>query len=425
MSSERELSQFIQKLMCFVYPTSVISAEYDVKTLLKPVAHEYVVVDDNLYKLHIGQYFRYDVRTQLPYFNRTVQKLLGVICRELSSMWQRGTIGYLSLIPFDPEMVHRGSDDRCIDSLVGTCGTLSRFHLMDDNISTVVLRQYREVTQFFKKKWALTDLSPVVDDVISLWLSYPYWYRCQELLAVVKVLFRLNVIGTYVPDFIEEVDVAMPADTLRSSLHLVRSWLRNSYAGHTRQTVTGLLRNCETTVMQVSCLSNDARSRPWDRLLKSGLGEALSLNNAVLTNELVTSPTVPIDDYRSCVLAQLNLVEVMSPPRARRRSSPIVASVSTFKKSARLQDDVAFSASSSTAVQSGRSSRKSGPKCAKVVGASSSSLGTAVSRQSSGRRRGGSPEERKVYRQLMLLVPIAILRVKWSRAERSDRAVSK
>ena len=175
----------------------------------------------------------------------------------------------------------------------------------------------------------------------------------------------------------------------------MRNWLRNSYAGHTRQTVTGLLRVCETSDMQVSRLSNDARSRPWDQLLKAGLGEALSLGNAVLTNELVTLPTVPIDDYRSSVLVQLNLVEVMSPPRAGRRSSPIVASVSTFKKSARLQGDVAIAASSSTPVQSGRRGRKSGPKCAKVVSASSSSRGTAVPRQSSGRRTGGIPRGKK------------------------------
>ena len=193
MVSECELSQFNRKLMSFVYPASVIPAEYEVEALMKPVTHEYVVVDDNLYKLYFGQYFRYDVRTQLPYFYRSVQKVLGAICRELSSTWQQGTNGYLSLTPFDPELVHRGSDDRCIDSLVGTCGTLLRFHLMDDSISTAVLRQYREVTQFFQKKWALTDLSPVVDDVVSLSLFYPYWSRCQELLTVVKVLFGLNV----------------------------------------------------------------------------------------------------------------------------------------------------------------------------------------------------------------------------------------
>ena len=222
VSSERELSQFIRKLMRFVCPSSVIPAEYEVKFLLKPVDHEYVFMDENLYKLHSGQYFRYDVRTQLPFFYRSVQKLLGVVCRKLSSTWQRGTIGHLSLIPFDLELVHLGFDDRCINALVGACTTHSRFHLMDDSTSTVLLRQYREVAQLFQKKCSLTDLPPAVDDVISLWLSYPFWSRCQELLAVFKVLFGLSVVGSYVPDFVDEVDVAMPKDTLRSILHLVR-----------------------------------------------------------------------------------------------------------------------------------------------------------------------------------------------------------
>ena len=85
MMSECELSQFNRKLMSFVYPASVFSAEYEVEALMKPVTHEYVVLEDNLYKLHFGQYFRYDVRTQLPCFYRSVQKVLGAICSELSS----------------------------------------------------------------------------------------------------------------------------------------------------------------------------------------------------------------------------------------------------------------------------------------------------------------------------------------------------
>ena len=122
-------------------------------------------------------------------------------------------------------MIHRGSDDRCIDALVGTCATLSRYQLLDDDDVTAVLRQYREVTQFFKKKWTLTENAPVVDDMVTMWFSYPYWSRCQELLTVVNILFGLNAVGTYELDFVDDVDVAMPVDTLRSSLHFVRSWL--------------------------------------------------------------------------------------------------------------------------------------------------------------------------------------------------------
>ena len=84
MLAERELSQFVRKLMCFVYPPSVIPAEFEVRALLTPVDSEYATVDEGLYKLHFGQYFRYDVRTQLPFFYRSVQKLLGVVCREVT-----------------------------------------------------------------------------------------------------------------------------------------------------------------------------------------------------------------------------------------------------------------------------------------------------------------------------------------------------
>ena len=56
--------------MHLVYLLSVIPAEYEVDFLLKPVEHDFSTVDENLYQLHFGQYFRYDIRTQLPFFYR-------------------------------------------------------------------------------------------------------------------------------------------------------------------------------------------------------------------------------------------------------------------------------------------------------------------------------------------------------------------
>ena len=133
------------------------------------------------------------------------------------------------------------------------------------------------------------------------------------------------VTGVYEPDFVDDMDVSMPADTLRSSLHFVRSWLTKSFAGRILWTLTGLLRVCETSDTQVSRLMNETRSKSWNQLLKSGLGEALSLGDAILTSDLVAPPTIRVDDYRSHVLAQLDLVEVMSPPCPGIRSSPVVA----------------------------------------------------------------------------------------------------
>ena len=76
MVAERELSQFVRRLMLLVYPESAIPAEYEVDSLLKPVDRDFSTIDESLYQLHFGQYFRYDVRTQLPFFYRSVQKLL-------------------------------------------------------------------------------------------------------------------------------------------------------------------------------------------------------------------------------------------------------------------------------------------------------------------------------------------------------------
>ena len=56
--------------------------------------------------------------------------------------------------------------------------------------------------------------------------------RTVELLTVINVLFGLSVVATYELDFVDEVDISMPVDTLRSNLHFVQSWLCKSYAGH-------------------------------------------------------------------------------------------------------------------------------------------------------------------------------------------------
>ena len=283
------------------------------------------------------------------------------------------------------------------DALVGMCAILSRHNLVDDSCVTTILKQYREVTQFFKKKWTLAESAPVVDDVVALWVSYPYWPRCKELLTVIQLLFGFSMVGNYDPDFVDEVDIAMPMDTLRSSLHFVRSWFASSFAGHSRRTLPGLLRVCETSDLQVSRLSDESRSRPWDQLLKSGLGETLSRSNTVLSNELVGPSTTHVDDYRSSVLAQLDLVEVLSSPTAGRRSGFTVVRGTKAKKMARQQSDVTLGATCSTPVQSARKSKKATLKGKQGPSAGPSALTRSGdrSRQSRGRRTGGVPGGRK------------------------------
>ena len=72
--SERELAHFLRGLMKFIYPAHSIPAEYEIAALLKNVDREYADVDSNMYRLHFGQYFRFDISTQLPSFYKSVQK---------------------------------------------------------------------------------------------------------------------------------------------------------------------------------------------------------------------------------------------------------------------------------------------------------------------------------------------------------------
>ena len=151
---EREVVHFIRGLMQFVYPSSVIPAAYDVTALLKQVDLECADVDADVYRLHFGQYFRFDISTQLPYFYKSVQKLLVGLCTGLTRMWQRVWAEYFSLTPFDPDLIHSGSDDRRTDALVETCAVLTDRGLLDLDYAGAVQQEYMEVTQYFKKRWS-------------------------------------------------------------------------------------------------------------------------------------------------------------------------------------------------------------------------------------------------------------------------------
>ena len=108
--AERELAQFIRGIMEFIYPMTRIPADYEVAILLKPFECECADIDVNLYRLHFGQFFRFDVSSQLPFFYKSVQKLLVALCRNLSSMWQRVWPNYRTVRPyFNPQWIRRPS----------------------------------------------------------------------------------------------------------------------------------------------------------------------------------------------------------------------------------------------------------------------------------------------------------------------------
>ena len=304
---------------------------------------EYADVDSNMYRLHFGQYFRFDISTQLPFFYKSVQKMLVGICRGLSGLWQRTWPQHLSLTPFDPVLIHSGSDDRCVDSLVATCAVLTAHGLVGLDDGGVAQQQYREVTQFFKRSWAFTtEELPVVEDIFALWMSYPHWERCEQLRQVIDLAFSAVAISSYRADFVDDVGGALDPDELASSVHFVRSWFSQSFVGKSRRQLRGLLRVIETTDMQVSRLNDSVRAKRWDQLLKVGLDQTLSLCVSMLDNGPDTAVVPVVDEYRSTVLAQLNVMAVMatSPTRVATGPKAMPSSADVKSKRPRSQSDV-------------------------------------------------------------------------------------
>ena len=117
-------------------------------------------------------------------------------------MWQRVWPSYLSLTPFDPALIYSGSDDRRVDALVETCAILTSHGLLDMGSGGTVQQQYHDVTQYFRRRWtALQDDVPVVEDIISMWMSYPHWDRCGQLRQVLDLVVTIAVTGTYEANF--------------------------------------------------------------------------------------------------------------------------------------------------------------------------------------------------------------------------------
>ena len=92
-------------------------------------------------------------------------------------------------MPFDPVLIC-GSKDRLVDALLDTCLLLVRHCLMEEGSGAVVLRQYSELSSYFRQNWqSQSKYVPVVDDILSLWLSYPHWHWCAVLFKVLQLFF--------------------------------------------------------------------------------------------------------------------------------------------------------------------------------------------------------------------------------------------
>ena len=116
--------------------------------------------------------------------------------------------------------------DRLTDILVGTLSVLSFGDLCRGDQGAIILQQYREVFNYFKHRWeSNASVVPVIDDAMSLWLSYPSWDRCQEFRGIVEILFVGMLHDSYAADFQDVADTALDDGIMLSSLNIIRSWM--------------------------------------------------------------------------------------------------------------------------------------------------------------------------------------------------------
>ena len=128
---------------------------------------------------------------------------------------------------FDPALIHSLSNHRRVDAFLETCAVLTAYGLIDLDDGGTVQQQYLDVTHYFKRGWsALQDELPNLKDIISLWMLYPHWERCQHLTQVVDLAFGIAVTSAYRTDFVDDFHTALDSDILAPSLHIVRSWFR-------------------------------------------------------------------------------------------------------------------------------------------------------------------------------------------------------
>ena len=353
---ERELAGFMRSLMELVYSAASIPDEFDIQAVIRHSGAELAAVDTVRYQVLFEQYFRFDVSPQKPYFYRAVQKFFHGVCIDLATEIRTGWLSALSLTPFDPELIRGGSEDRRVDALVGTCAVLCDYDLLEYDDGGIVAQQYREFTSYFKMCGLFAE-GIHVSNIYETWMNFPYWTRCRELERV----FHFGVAATYWNCYNSDFEVvatdALPDDLQLSSVHFVRSWLSVSFRGYTKSMLTGLMRHCESTDMQVSRLTDKDRAEPWDQSLRVGLNDVLARGLEALQSTNDARPSTSVDSYRSAVCEQLDALEpeVRSP---RLPSEPVVLTspnVSRLSgKRPKRQSDVRLENVASTSAVTGK-----------------------------------------------------------------------
>ena len=228
----REFTAFVGELRLLVEPCGSVPASYDLTGILAVPAIDGGTLSEEKIRALFGQYFRFDVISQQPFFYRDVQQFLSGLCFALADEYRSGSDDMLDLTPFDPILVFRGNKDRLVDSLLDTCQVLVRHHLFEEDMRATVLRQYSDVSSFFREKWrSQSNDDPVVDDIFNTWLSYPHWQRCCELKNVLQICFSGLLRSPYEIIFWDQGATVLPEVEAVSSFNFVRSWLSRGFSG--------------------------------------------------------------------------------------------------------------------------------------------------------------------------------------------------
>ena len=236
-----------------VVDPETIPPEFEVSAVLKLKIGESVPVDKARYQALFGQYFRFDISSQKPFFYKEVQNFLRSVCEACVADFDQGWVRHLSLLPLDPGAIQSCSMDRLTDILIGTLSVLSFGDLCSGENGAVIVQQYREAVGYFKRRWESSVTTvPVIEDAVSLWLSYPSWDRCQELRDVIEILFVGMLHDVYRADFYDVGSTVLEKGIMLSSLHLVRSWMATGFGGHSRLSMIGFVRHCSSADMQAT-----------------------------------------------------------------------------------------------------------------------------------------------------------------------------
>ena len=130
---------------------------------------------------------------------------------------------YLCSSQFDPVLIKFNPQARLMVAWAGLCRSLAARQLIDARAAADVLRQHLTL-----KRWILTEVGTgaddlhVVEDVVALLMSFPFWAECLEFHHVFQVVFVSCCITDYETRFADESYTALDTQDLKSVLHFVR-----------------------------------------------------------------------------------------------------------------------------------------------------------------------------------------------------------